>query len=73
MIKISRNVQHGSEVTLRGDKYIKASIRTKRVVGVFNSESLIKGISVDGERFFFEIPAGIRTYGEADAKKEARE
>jgi len=64
-MKFSKNIRHGSVVAWRGDKLILASKRTKHPVAVFNMESQIKGFTATGERFFFEIPRGFRTFGEA--------
>ena len=72
-MKISRNVGHGSVVVWRGDKLILASRRTKYPVGVFNLDSQIKGFTLEDERFSFEIPRGVRTYGEAEVKSVSKE
>jgi len=68
-MEVSKNIRHGSAVTWRGDKLILASKRSK-LVGVFNRESTIKGFALDGTPFYFEIPGGIRTYGEASVLAE---
>jgi len=63
-MRVSKNITHGSVVVWRGDKLILAGKRSKPI-GVFNTESKIRGFTLEGERFQFEIPRGIRTQGEA--------
>ena len=67
-MKYSKNIKHGLVVVMRGDKIICASSRNKRPIGIYNNESKIKGFTLEGDVFSFDIPAGIRTYGEAEAK-----
>ncbi len=67
-MEYSRNITHGSVVTKKGDKLILASRRTKTPFGVFMLESKIKGFALNGSRFEFDIPAGFRTYGEAEVR-----
>ena len=68
MMKCSKSVQHGSIVTIKGDKVILAGRKTRNPIGVFMLESKIKGFTLDSSRFEFEIPMGVRTYGEADIR-----
>ncbi len=65
-MEVSRNVKHGSLVTWRGKKLILCG-RRSIPVGVYNMDSQIRGFTLDGERFNFIIPAGVRTLGEATA------
>lgn len=67
-MEYSKNIFHGSVVTQRGDKIILAGRRTRNPLGIFMRESKIKGFSLDGSKFEFDIPMGIRTYGEAQAR-----
>ncbi|KKN31724.1 hypothetical protein LCGC14_0821090 [marine sediment metagenome] len=71
-MKYSQNITHGSVVVKRGAKFILASRRTRSPVGVFMLESTIKGFTLDGSRFEFNIPRGIRTYGEAEVRSNGR-
>ena len=66
MIKASKNIVHGSVVAWKGDKLILASKRSKHLVAVYNMRSKIKGFTITGEKFSFDIPQGFRTFGEAE-------
>jgi len=55
---------HGKLVT-RKDGEIVVAGKGDEPIGVFMMESTIKGFTLDGKRFEFNIPQGIRTYGEA--------
>lgn len=67
-MEYSKKITHGSVVTYKGDKLILAGRRTKNPAGVFMVESKIKGFTLDGTKFEFDIPMGIRTWGEASVK-----
>ena len=70
-IKLSKSIEHGNLLAKKGDKFIKASRRTRNLAGVFMLESTIRGFTLNGERFHFDIPMGVRTQGEASiATKE---
>ena len=67
-MEYSKNIAHGSVVAKRGDKFILAGPGTRKPAGVFMVESKIRGFALDGSRFAFDIPRGIRTHGEADIR-----
>ncbi len=61
---------HGKVIAAKGNVLQLCGKNCKfKVVGIYNVASKIKGFTVDGKAFEFDIPAGIRFYGEAEAVK----
>lgn len=64
---LSRNLQFGEVVTLRGNKYIRCSGKAKPA-GVIRREDIIRVRTLDDEVISVKIPFGIQIYGEAQVK-----
>lgn len=62
--KFSKNLKHGSIVTLRGNKFVLCGPKSKPI-GVYNLGCTINVINILGFMEKVVIPTGVRTYGEA--------
>jgi hypothetical protein len=61
---LSKNVKEGSLVSLRGNKYILASNKSK-LRGAYTKGDYRKSLTLDGEIVESKRPEGIVVYGQA--------
>lgn len=63
--KLSRNVRSGDVVSLRGDKFIRCSSRSK-IAGVWNDGCVVKMLTLNGENKYINMPSGVQYFGKAN-------
>ena len=67
-MKVSKNVKNGSVVVWRGDKIIKASKRSKKVVGVWR-DGFFSTILTDYDKIEnITVPRGVAIYGTTEVR-----
>ena len=66
-LQFSKRVTYGDLLSRRGDKYIRCGKRAKPV-GILRPASVLKFITMDGQRVTIPTPEGIQFYGFSEVR-----